>query len=230
MADQKYFPTIPTSHWQNLRIQFKKSIPGSITTNYLASILSMSEASAGANILPGLRNIGLIDSENKTNQDMAKKFRDDNAYNEFCQTIIKKCYPQELIDAFPDKDSDRDKVKSWFMNHTGSGDSASTKLSSFYMMLLEADATGIPKNGNTTRKENSSNKPRQEKPKYNKGEREVKDSIRDQGNPNNEHRNKEDKKNAPDLNINIQIHISSDASPDQIKSIFENMSIYLYKS
>lgn len=34
----------------------------------------------------------------------------------------------------------------------------------------------------------------------------------------------------PDLNINIQIHISSDASPDQIKSIFENMAKYVYNS
>ena len=228
MADQKYFPTIPTSHWQNLRIQFKKSIPGSITTNYLASILNMSEASAGANILPGLRNIGLIDAENKTNQDMAKRFRDDDAYPEFCEEIIKKCYPQGLIDAFPDKDSNKERVKTWFMNHTGSGDSAAAKLSSFYMTLLEADPIVGVKPGSNIKKDNNV-KPRQEKPKNKKIEPEVKSSNESPEQPSVRNLSHEDRKN-PDLNINIQIHISSDASPDQIKSIFENMSKYLYKN
>ena len=229
MAEQRYFPTIPTSHWQNLRIQFKKSIPGSITTNYLASILNMSEASAGANVLPGLRNIGLVDAENKTNQDLAKKFRDDNAYPAFCQEIIKKCYPQELIDAFPDKDSDKDKVRTWFMNHTGSGESAASKLSSFYITLLEADPVINVRSGSATKKE-TNNRPKQEKPKNNKSINDAKDSSQGQDVLGDKHIPQAGRNNTPDLNINIQIHISSDASPDQIKSIFENMAKYLYKN
>lgn len=34
----------------------------------------------------------------------------------------------------------------------------------------------------------------------------------------------------PDININLQIHISSDATPDQIDKIFESMSKHIYKS
>lgn len=37
------------------------------------------------------------------------------------------------------------------------------------------------------------------------------------------------KPNIPALNINLQIHISSDASPEQIEKIFESMSKYIYK-
>jgi len=227
MADQKYYPTIPTSHWQNLRVQFKKSIPGSITTNYLASIMNMSEASAGANVLPGLRNIGLIDAEGKINPEMAKKFRDDNAYPEFCQEIIMRCYPQELIDAFPDKDSNKEKVKTWFMNHTGSGESAASKLSSFYITLLDADPSVSIKNGSVSKKE-SNNKSKKEKPVVKKVEKDS--NVPDQSKPetNPQGSLQDDRKSTPDLNINIQIHISSDASPDQIKSIFENMAKYLY--
>ena len=33
---------------------------------------------------------------------------------------------------------------------------------------------------------------------------------------------------SPELNINIQIHISSDAEPKQIDKIFENMAKYLF--
>ncbi len=228
MAEQKSYPTIPVSHWLSLRTQFKKSIPGSITTNYLASILNMSEASAAANILPGLRNIGLIDSENKTNQDMAKKFRDDSAYSRLCEEIIKKTYPEELIDAFPDKDSNRDQIKKWFMNHTGSGENAASKLSSFYITLLEADASAAVKTNGVVRKD--SNKPKQEKSQLKSAGQTVKSTQPHQEHTINTNSGQVPKNNTPDLNINIQIHISSDASSDQIKSIFENMAKYLYKN
>jgi len=35
--------------------------------------------------------------------------------------------------------------------------------------------------------------------------------------------------NGPEVNINLQIHISADASPDQIDQIFMSMSKHLYK-
>ena len=37
------------------------------------------------------------------------------------------------------------------------------------------------------------------------------------------------KPNVPAININLQIHISSDASPEQIDKIFESMSKHIYK-
>ena len=37
------------------------------------------------------------------------------------------------------------------------------------------------------------------------------------------------KPNIPAININLQIHISSDASPEQIDKIFESMSKHIYK-
>jgi hypothetical protein len=35
--------------------------------------------------------------------------------------------------------------------------------------------------------------------------------------------------NYPEININLQVHISSDATPDQIDKIFESMAKHLYK-
>src|SRR5687767_13523703 len=119
MADEaKFFPNIPVMHWNRLRSQFKKSIPGTISSNYLATVLDVTETSAKANILPSLRQVGLVDGEGKTNQDLAKRFRDDDQYPKFCEEIIKKIYPPGLRDAFPDKELNREKVKRWFMNHT----------------------------------------------------------------------------------------------------------------
>lgn len=221
---QKSFPNIPVSSWTNLRGQFKKSIPGTISNNYLASILGISEASARANIAPTLRQIGLIDDDGKTNQELAKKFRDDNLYPKLCSEIIERIYPQELVDAFPDKDSDKSKVLSWFMNHTGIGEAGAKRMLAFYSTLVEADpniskVTSTPKS-----KEQKAKKTKEQKPSF-----VAKPVIKNK--PEEEYVSNTSKQFvSPSLNINIQIHISSDASPDQIKSIFENMSKYIYKN
>src|ERR1019366_7519724 len=149
----KYFPNIPVMHWNNLRAQFKKSIPGAISTNYLAFVLDMTETSAKANISPSLKQIGLIDNEGKTNQDLAKKFRDDELYPKFCEELIKKIYPQGLRDAFPDKDLNRERIKKWFMNHTSVGDSAASRIAAFYIALVEADPNAISNTNSTKTKD-----------------------------------------------------------------------------
>ncbi len=225
-TETKTFPNIPVMHWNNLRTQFKRSIPGTITSNYLATVLDMTEISARTNILPSLRQIGLLDAEGKTNQDLAKKFRDDELYPKFCEEIIKKIYPQGLLDAFPDKDLNRDRVKKWFMNHTSVGDSAAGRIVAFYVALVEADP-------NPTTTTTSTPKTKDSKPKVAKAQ--AKPEVKPKADEKPEQKTPpaasgQKHNSGPDLNINIQIHISSDASPDQIKSIFENMAKYVYKN
>lgn len=220
----KTFPNIPVSHWTNLRGQFKKSIPGTISNNYLASVLGMTEVSARTNIAPSLKQVGLIDEDGKTNQELAKKFRDDSLYPKLCEDLIKKIYPQELIDAFPDKDSDRRKILSWFMNHTSVGQSGANRMVAFYITLMEAD-TNPSKQQNGRQKEAKPKTARVvAKPVAQRAEKKVEFEQK----PSN-HTTPASRQISPELNINIQIHISSDASPDQIKSIFENMAKYIYK-
>jgi len=120
MANEiKIFPNIPVSHWIKLRQQFKKSIPTTISSNYLSSVLGINETSAKVNVLPSLRIINFIDEKGTTNQEFAKKFRDDSQYQSLCQDILIANYPQEVREAFPDINLEREKVKSWFMNHSG---------------------------------------------------------------------------------------------------------------
>lgn len=222
----KNFPNIPVMHWYNLRAQFKKSIPGNITPNYLMAVLDMTDISAKTNILPSLRLVGLIDNEGKINQELAKKFRDDEQYPKFCEETIKKVYPQGLLDAFPDKNVNRDRVKRWFMNHTSVGESAAARIVAFYIALVEANPTPVSPA--------STSKQKEVKPNATKVQ--VKSASKNVVTPKPETKTQETKQpenkpnSGPDLNINIQIHISSDASPDQIKSIFENMAKYIYKN
>lgn len=225
-TETKHFPNIPVVHWNKLRTQFKRSIPSNITLNYLATVLDMTEISARTNILPSLRQIGLLDSEGRTNQDLAKKFRDDELYPKFCEEIVKRIYPQDLLDAFPDKDLNRDRAKKWFMNHTSVGDSAAGRIVSFYVALVEADPNPPTTTVNTSKTKDI--KPKPTKVQVKPGAKVKADEKPEQQALHTVSGNK--RSSGPDLNINIQIHISSDASPDQIKSIFENMAKYVYKN
>jgi hypothetical protein len=182
----------------------------------------MTETSAKANILPSLKQVGLVDTEGKTNQELAKKFRDDDQYAKFCEDIIKKVYPQELRDAFPDKELNREKVKKWFMNHTNNGDSAAGRIAAFFVALVQADSRPVAPGTSSAKSKPAAKKPTA-KPVVSKkidSSSTIETQEKSKGNKNG---------SGPDLNINIQIHISSDASSDQIKSIFENMAKYIYK-
>ena len=139
MAEEKKssFPMLPVAHWWSLREKFKQSIPGVVTENYLATILNIQANSARVNILPSLKTIGLIDSDGKTNQELAKAWRDDSNYAEVCKEIRERIYPEDLFSAVPNHSEDKEAVKRWFANQTGSGVSAVNKMASFYITLAK---------------------------------------------------------------------------------------------
>ena len=221
MAENKTFPNIPVTHWYKLRAQLKRSIPGTMTSNYIASVLGMTETSAKANVIPSLRMVGLIDENDKTNQDLAKKFRDDGQYKTFCSSLLKSIYPEEVLDAFPDSSSNKEGIKTWFMNHSGIGSSAASRISSF--ALLEANLDYEIKPTTSSSSGTKKIKPNETK---NQSTSSSKTSIKKEEDSDS----KSKTNNYPELNINIQIHISSDATPDQIEKIFESMSKHIYKN
>lgn len=232
MEEKKTFPNIPVSHWNKLRLQFKKSIPGSVTSNYIASVLGMTEKSAKANVLPSLRMVGLIDENDNTNQEAAKRYRDDNQYKEYCQEIIERVYPQGIRDAFPDSESDKEGIRTWFMNHSGVGQSAASRITAFYVALLEADPNVEIKSAKSSDTGTKKGKPRRSdkaskvQTPASPVEKETTEVVQEKTSPHH----KSSCRDLPGLNINIQIHISSDATPDQIEQIFESMAKHLYKN
>jgi hypothetical protein len=117
MAKNSTFPMLPGAHWWVLREKFKQSIPGVVTDSYLAAALNMQAKSARVNVLPYLRDIGLIGDDNKT-QALAKAWRDDSQYADVCRQIREKIYPDELRSAAPDPSKDRSVIERWFANHT----------------------------------------------------------------------------------------------------------------
>lgn len=221
----KAFPMMPIKHWWTLRDRFEQSIPGVVTDNYLATVLNMKVPSARGNILPYLKQMGIIDEEGKPS-DRAKKWRDDNQYPSVCEEIKKEIYPQEVLDAAPAPIADRASAENWFANHTGAGRVAVNKMVACYAVLCDADPAKAPKNKEKT----VPKKKRPEDAKSTSKSSKVHEKPINTSQISSTKRVETQTKNeqGPDLRINLQIHISADASPDQIDQIFASMAKHIY--
>lgn len=76
MAEGTTYPKIPESNWWAIRTQFRKSLPPIVSGSYLKSLLSLTSDRAATNLLPPLKQIGLIDDEGRPT-DRANEWRDD---------------------------------------------------------------------------------------------------------------------------------------------------------
>jgi len=225
MAESKRsFPMLPVSHWWELRKQFKRSIPGVVTDNYLSTVLEMKIDSARNNVLPYLKQLKIIDDEGKTGE-RAKQWRDDERYPTVCKEMLAETYPKDLLDAAPSAE-DRDKAERWFANHTGAGESAAGRMAAIYSVLLQADVTKEP------------DQEKKERPRPLRVERPSPVSravprdvvpVPPLASAVHVDAKTPTKLAVPDININLQVHISADATPDQIDQIFASMARHIYK-
>jgi hypothetical protein len=222
MAESKKgFPMLPIAHWWNLRKKFRQSLPGVVTGSYLATVLNMAEKSANANILPFLKTLGIIDDDGKTTE-RAKLWRDDQHYPEVCSAILKDVYPTELLEAVTNPMEDREAAERWFARQSGSGEAAAGRMAALYSVLVEADATKQPDQEKRNAAKNTSRTP----PKTPKTPLKPTTPLAQDpsGNPPSK-----DLPAAPGVHINLEIHISADASADQIDLIFAAMAKHIYK-
>jgi hypothetical protein len=216
----KTFPMLPVLHWWTLRERFKQSIPGVVTDNYLATALHTETKSARTNVLPYLKDIGLIGDEGKT-QDLAKSWRDDKQYAEVCQKIRDNVYPNDLISAVPNPSEDRKAVERWFANHTGAGSAAVKRMAAIYTVISEGDLLRKPQ-----KKRHEASITTKKGPVAKTEKKSTPPSLPSSPPSSTPYTSPQV---MPGVNINIEIHISSDATPDQIDRIFESMAKHIYK-
>lgn len=218
MADEKEtYPMMPEKSWWELRKKFKQSIPGSgVSTSYLSSLLNISQKAAG-NLRPALRRIGLIDEDGSI-QDRAYEWRDDEEYADVCNKIRTELYPQELLDLYPKAtDEDKESIGRWFANRSKVGSVASRMMASFYILLSEADLSAESEVKASPKA--AKPKPKQ-RPKVKAAEKQGAIDTKIKGDVEGE-------LSIPSININIEVHISSDASTTQIDQIFASMAKHL---
>ncbi|MCR9278664.1 MAG: DUF5343 domain-containing protein [Pseudomonadaceae bacterium] len=214
--NKQTFPRLPVSSWWKLRENFKRSIPGTVTASYIATVFDTKESSARANVLPFLSKLGIIDEDGKTG-DRARRWRDDVEYAELCKEILEDVYPVELREAVPDPDENRAAAERWFANKTGAGETAVRQMAALYTVIAKGDPADAAATQKAVPKKKAKHKLQQKAKQEPKAPELPKTPHVNQPPP------------PPGININLEVHISSDATPDQIDQIFESMAKHIYQ-
>lgn len=221
------YPKISKKLWWLLRDRFKKTVPTVVTPTLVTSLAPMADASARSNVISPLRELGLLDEDNKPT-DLAARWRHDDEYAAVCHEIRQNTYPHELIEAFPDADSSqKEQIKNWFMKVGQVGESAARMYADTYLLLTQADTTKAEEKSTaapTQRVPRSSPKPKSkrlaEAPTNGAESMAPIPLIPESPGPASHRR-------MPAVHIDVQVHISPDTSPEQIDRIFESMAKHL---
>ena len=218
--DKRTYPRLPAKNWWTLRERFKQTMPGRVDADYLQSVLALTSAASAGNLIGPLRALGLIDEEGRPT-DRALEWRQDDSYKDVCEAMLVDVYPDTLRAAFPDPSTDTSGVSSWFSRHTGAGQGAATGMAALYTLIAAADLEASRTNAAVTKatptqkkaaaKKATAKSPRVSPGSVDEGGEAVKNWRPD-----------------PEININVQIHISSDASAEQVDQIFKSMAQHLY--
>lgn len=238
MADQKQsYPIIASGVWWKLRDQFRRSLPSTVDADYLSTVLDCEKKTA-QNILPALRTMGLIDEKGKPTE-RGNHWRFDEDYPEVCRAIRDQLYPEALVNAVPDPAHNLDGVQRWFQRNGGVGDAAAKQMARVYQLLSEANPAKKPeqqgkeaprkREAKTTRAVKAGS-PASATPVRSPVAPVAEDAHQSAPAHTSDHSHIPKGKTtaAPSLHIDIQIHIASDATLEQIEKIFESMAKHLY--
>jgi hypothetical protein len=219
VATRSTYPRIPNKNWWDLRRSFVRSIPKEVTSSYLATALEISDSSA-QKLIRELRSIGLLTEQNQTTP-LAGQWRDDELYASACQAIREVLYPSELLDLLPPPEPDRRQVQRWFARQAGSGEENARQMGALYLLLCEADPKGDTASQDRS---TSSRTPRTEdRPKSLALPRNSLRRPRNAAGVIEKKANREPSTASPTLHLTVQIHISPEATSDQIEQVFSSM-------
>ncbi len=226
------YPMFPKQAWWTLRKIFNQRLPGNVDGDYLSSVLNM-QIERAQDLVSPLRKMGLID-ENGKPTDRANRWRFDEEYPSVCEEIRQDIYSQKLLDAFHDPASiSRISLENRFKSDARVGDSAARQMATLYLLLLIADpseqdtATSNPIKQPTKVKKNQSPAPKggvsAAKQAVEEGQVRANGHLAD-AEENNPHQARHTREYGPSIHFNIQVHISPDATADQIDQTFASMA------
>lgn len=227
MATVATYPKISKKIWWLLRDRFKKSVPSVVTPTLVTSLSPMADASARSNVISPLRDLGLLDEDNKPTN-LAERWRHDDEYAAACHEIRQNTYPHELIEAFPDADSSqKEQIKSWFMKVGQVGEAAAKMYADTYLLLTQADPTKAEDKPAATATQRVSRPSPKPKAKQSTEGAATGEASAAPTPPIHEPPAPALHRRMPAVHIDVQVHISPDTSPEQIDRIFESMAKHL---
>jgi|GEM_PF-594981 len=215
MADKNSYPQIPATVWWGLRGILQRTPSATIDERFLGVHLEVQEVAA-RQYLSELRRVGLLTDDGKATP-VAGRWRNDETYWPAVQEILKSAYPAGLLQVAPPEDADRQKAVSWF-THEGLGSGTAGNKAATYLMIASRRPNDPPGRASASGSKGATENGRSQKGKPASTTRAETAKVE----PAPRHID------AMPLNVNVQIHISADATTDQIESIFSAMRRYLY--
>lgn len=97
-------------------------------------LLNLTSIESAQNLIPPLRQIGLIDGEGKVTP-RANDWRTDAKYLDACREMVNDVYPEELRDLFPGPEVDRQGCMTWFMHTAKLGQAAASQCTAMFTLL-----------------------------------------------------------------------------------------------
>lgn len=228
--DRPVFPRVPERNWWVLRDQFAKTLPKEVTVGYLKTLLQIGEKAA-QNLLPPLRQLGLLDDDDQPT-DLANNWRNDAKYADACAEML-KLYPQELRDLYSGTNVEKSTLKDWFQYTAKLGEGTASQAASLYKLLL--DATPKSSTEFTAPKSSSSSTPKKKQsiPATSPTPETQQETAAHAEEPEREPLARmpiatpKDEGDWFSLHIDLQIHISPEASAEQIDNIFASMAKHI---
>ncbi|WP_447765299.1 hypothetical protein [Sphingopyxis panaciterrae] len=219
MADSGNYPQLPRNVWRGVWDILRKTPNRKLDEKALAAELAVQPTAAKA-YSRELAKLGIL-NDDCTPTELAKLWRQDGQDAALIDQIIELAYPQELRELAPRDDLDRDKIVRWFMNE-GLGEGSAKNKAATYIMVSggiseEVDAvSAAPRRAAPAAATPAKGRAKPAKPTQTGDDNGAKGTDR----------KAERGQRRPDLNVNIQIHISADASAEQIDAIFSSMKRY----
>lgn len=206
MADYPYC-TVPGKLSEFLTKIHSIGVPDKVTTRWMPSVGFGS--TNDRSIIPVLKFVGLVDASGNPTE-VWRTFRGHGSGRALA-TAIENAY-SDLYKTYPDAHSrSKDELKAFIRGHSTYGAQAVDKaVSTFQALCQNADFAPSESTKNTTHR--------------------PKEHTEQQGQPAIPPFSAREAHNSPSLHVDIQIHISPEASTEQIEKIFESMSKHLYKN
>jgi hypothetical protein len=228
MAEKNRYPQIPSTVWWGLWHALNRTPNAKFDAEFLGTTLDVQPVAAKAYVSE-LQNTGLLNDE-CTSTEIAKKWRLNETYSEAVDELLKKNYPQSLLDIVKGSNEVRQTAFNWFKRQ-GLGEGAAKNKSATFI-LIGSPIPGDYPQASSSRSAKSAATPTNKRTAT-RNSNTTKEAI-DLAKQNSENQQAVDRSSqervfgAMPLNINVQIHISAEAGSDQIESIFSAMKRYLY--
>lgn len=225
---KKSYPYMSPGTWGAICLRLRRNIPKSMDTDWLQSVLNVSKGSA-RNLLPQLKTMGLVEPDGTINTELVTDLRDASTYANACSRIVSAVYPPSLLDAFPEPSSENDSegVRSWFMRNAGVGESMGGYQARLFFALTKAESP-TPEDAPKPRARKSTAKKAETAGTKKAAASEAKTPESDPAKTVHESTTGKVNSSRPNLHIDLQIHISADASAEQIDAVFSSMAKHLY--